>query len=212
MDYDEAVAMQRELVNELKRAGDACRDGEDWLILLRHPPVFTIGRRGDRANILATPECLKQEGIQVREAGRGGDVIYHGPGQIVGYPILSLHAHGKDVHGYLRRLESVIIAALADYGIAACRRTGLTGVWVGREKIAAIGVAISSWITWHGFALNVDPNIEHFRMIVPCGIRDLQVTSIRALLGRAVNEREVEDRLIAGFQKEFDFECVLEDE
>ena len=208
VEYDDAVVMQQRLVKELKQDEDG-RD--DWLILLRHPPVLTIGRRGDRGNILASADRLRAEGIQVREVGRGGDVTYHGPGQIVGYPILALRAHGKDVHGYLRRLEAVLLGTLGDFGIDAGRRKGYTGVWAGEEKIAAIGVAISSWITWHGFALNVDTNPEHFGMIVPCGIRDRKVTSMRGLLKRPVDEAEVENRLVEHFHSEFRFGDVLEE-
>ena len=137
-------------------------------------------------------------------------MTYHGPGQVVGYPIIPLDMHGRDVHLYLRRLESVLITTLADYGIRAGRVPGLTGVWVGNEKVTAIGIAISHWITYHGFALNVDPNLSHFELIRPCGIDGKGVTSVSRLLGRRVNEREVEERLILHFGEEFGFSRIEE--
>ena len=150
--YDQALALQRQLVEE--RRAEAI---PDLLLLVEHPPVLTLGVRGDggRSHILATPEALAASGIEVFETGRGGDITYHGPGQIVGYPIISLKPDRCDVHRYVRDLEEVLIRVAADYGISAKRVEGLTGVWVGEEKLAAIGVRISRWITSHGFALNV---------------------------------------------------------
>jgi len=205
VEYDEGEALQLRCLEEI-RSGH--RPGTSYLILLQHPPILTIGRSGTRENILADAESLAREGIRVREINRGGDVTYHGPGQIVGYPILSLREHGRDVHRYLRRLEAVIIAALNDFGIAARRRQGLTGVWVGHEKIASIGIAVRRWIAYHGFALNVDPNLAHFRLIHPCGIPGLNMTSMRRLLGRPVNHTRVEERLIAHFSREFQVSAV----
>jgi lipoyl(octanoyl) transferase len=199
--YAEALAIQRALVED-RRAG---RVG-DLLLLLQHPPVLTVGVRGDggRSHILATDAALEQRGIEVCETGRGGDVTYHGPGQIVGYPILDLAPDRRDVHRYVRDLEEVLIRVAADYRLAAGRIAGLTGVWVGDEKLAAIGVRISRWVTSHGFALNVGTDLEDFKLIVPCGIADRGVTSLQQLLGRPVDIAAVEDRISARFSEVFD--------
>ncbi len=173
----------------------------DVLVLLQHPHVLTLGARGDggRSHILATPARLEQLGVSVVETGRGGDVTYHGPGQLVGYPILDLQPDRCDVHKYVRDVEEVLIRTLADYRIKAARIPGLTGVWVGPEKVAAIGIRISRWITSHGFALNVSTDLDYFRLIVPCGISDRGVTSIERLLGRPVAMDEVEARVAGHF-------------
>ena len=192
--YEEALTLQRALV-EQRRAGEV----PDLLLLLQHPSVITLGVKGDggRANVLASAERLAEIGIEVRDSGRGGDVTYHGPGQLVGYPILDLRPDRCDVHRYVRDLEEVMIRVCADYGIQAGRIKGLTGAWVGAEKVAAIGVRISRWITSHGFALNVSTDLEHFRLIVPCGIPDRGVTSLEQAAGRALAASEVEDRVAA---------------
>jgi len=199
--YADALAMQRALVDERR----AARVG-DLLLLLQHPPVLTLGVRGDggRSHILATDEMLDARGIDVCETGRGGDVTYHGPGQVVGYPILDLAPDRQDVHRYVRDLEEVLIRVAADFGVAAQRIAGLTGVWVGDEKLAAIGVRISRWVTSHGFALNVATNLEDFKLIVPCGIADRGVTSLEQLLGRPVDIAAVEERIAARFSALFD--------
>ena len=199
--YDEALALQRSLVEERR----AERIG-DTLLLVEHPHVLTVGVRGDggRSHILATPEALAARGMGVHETGRGGDVTYHGPGQVVGYPIINLKPDRCDVHRYVRDLEEVLIRTAADFGIAAERVTGLTGVWVGRDKLAAIGVRISRWITSHGFALNVSTDLDYFGLIIPCGIADRGVTSIERLLGRRVPLSDVEDRLIVRFGEVFE--------
>ena len=197
VDYTEALALQTHLVEE-RRAG---RIG-DTLLLLEHPPVITLGAktRGRRANIVASAETLAREGVEVIEAGRGGDVTYHGPGQLVGYPILDLRPDRCDVHRYVRDLESALIEAVRTLGVSATRVPGLTGVWAGpagREaKLAAIGVRISRWITSHGFALNVGTDLRHFDLIVPCGIVDRGVTSLERLLGRPVPMSDVEDAVM----------------
>jgi len=200
--YADALALQRSLVEE-RRAGRI----DDTLLLLEHPHVLTLGVRGDggRAHILASDETLAARGIEVFEAGRGGDVTYHGPGQLVGYPILDLNPDRRDVHRYVRDLEEVLIRAAADYGIPAGRVDGLTGVWVGREKLAAIGLRIARWITSHGFALNVDANLDYFSLIVPCGIADRGVTSLARLLGRPVELAEAADRVAAHFANVFNY-------
>ena len=198
--YADALALQRSLVED-RRAG---RIG-DTLLLLEHPHVLTLGVRGDggRAHILAAAEDLAERGIDVYETGRGGDVTYHGPGQIVGYPIVDLNPDRRDVHRYVRDLETVLIRTAADYGVVAGRVEGLTGVWVGNEKLAAIGVRIARWITSHGFALNVSTQLDHFDLIVPCGIAGRGVTSLARLLGRPVDLTGVENRIIEHFANVF---------
>jgi lipoyl(octanoyl) transferase len=199
--YAEALALQRTLVED-RRAG---RIG-DVLLLVEHPHVLTLGVRGDggRSHILASAETLVLRGIEVHETGRGGDITYHGPGQIVGYPIVDLQPDRCDVHRYIRDLEEVLIRSVGDLGVEAARVPGLTGVWVGREKVAAIGVRISRWVTSHGFALNVTSDVEYFNLIVPCGIADRGVTSLGRLLGRPVDRRAVEDGIVAHFCEVFD--------
>jgi lipoyl(octanoyl) transferase len=200
MPYLEALTLQRALV-------DARREQRvgDLLLLVEHPHVLTLGVRGDggRGHILATPEALASRDVEVHETGRGGDITYHGPGQIVGYPILDLNPDRRDVHRYVRDLEDVLIRTAGDYGINAERVEGLTGVWVGREKLAAIGVRIARWITSHGFALNVTTDLDYFNLIVPCGIADRGVTSLARLLGRTIDRAEVEDRIASHFSKVF---------
>jgi len=199
--YAEALAMQRTLVEE--RRADRV---PDLLILLQHPAVITLGVKGDggRSNVVATLDRLSELGIAVEETGRGGDVTYHGPGQIVGYPILDLRPDRQDVHRYVRDLEEVMIRTCADYGLEAGRIAGLTGTWIGAEKIGAIGVRISRWITSHGFAFNVSTRLDHFQLIVPCGIADRGVTSLEKATGQAPPMREVEDRIVRHFAEVFD--------
>lgn len=199
--YADALAMQRALVEE--RRADRV---PDLLLLLQHPPVITLGVKGDggRSNVVATPERLAQLGIEVHEAGRGGDVTYHGPGQIVGYPILDLRPDRCDVHRYVRDVEEVMIRVCADYGLDAGRIPGLTGTWIGAEKIGAIGIRISRWITSHGFAFNVSTNLDHFRLIVPCGIGDRGVTSLEKATGQRIPIRDAEDAVIRHFADVFD--------
>ena len=196
MPYADALTLQRALVEE-RRA----KRIDDTLLLLEHPHVLTVGVRGDggRSHILVTGSALSARGIEVHETGRGGDITYHGPGQIVGYPIVDLKPDCCDVHRYVRDLEEVLIRTAASYGVEAGRVDGLTGVWVGREKLAAIGVRISRWITSHGFALNVTTDLSYFDLIVPCGIADRGVTSLGRLLGRPVDQTEVEERIAAHF-------------
>ena len=202
--YDEALKVQLQLVERLKAdtAGT-----EEYLLLLEHPPVITIGRSGTSDNVRVDDAELKQQGVILREASRGGDVTYHGPGQLVGYPILRLERHGKDVHKYMRSLEAVIIAVLKHFGIAAQRRAGLTGVWVEDRKIASIGVAVTRWITYHGFALNVAPNLEHFDLIHPCGLKGVTITAMAKEMDRAVDVKEVAPVVIRTFADEFGFDA-----
>ena len=197
--YNAALELQKQLVED-RRAGRIA----DTLLLVEHPPVITLGvrTRGSSANIIASAATLEAQGVTVHETGRGGDVTYHGPGQLVGYPILDLRPDRCDVHRYVRDLEVVLIRAVATFGVKAGRITGLTGVWVGpegrEEKLAAIGVRISRWITSHGFALNVGTDLSHFNLIVPCGIADRGVTSLERLVG-AVAMADVEDAVVAAF-------------
>jgi lipoyl(octanoyl) transferase len=202
--YEDGLALQQQLVED-RRAG---RIG-DVLLLLEHPPVITLGvktRRGP-SHIVATPEALATAGVTVHETGRGGDVTYHGPGQLVGYPIFNLEPDRCDVHRYVRDLEEVLMIAAAALGVSSRRVKGLTGVWVGPEghedKLAAIGVRISRWITSHGFALNVSTDLDHFKLIVPCGIVDHGVTSLEDVLGRPVAMTDAEDAVIEGFRQVF---------
>jgi lipoyl(octanoyl) transferase len=203
--YQEALVLQRELVEE-RRANRI----PDLLLLLQHPPVITLGVRSEvaRANVVATRERLAELGIEVHETGRGGDVTYHGPGQIVGYPILDLRPDRCDVHKYVRDLEEVMIRTCADYGISAGRIAGLTGTWVGAEKIGAIGIRISRWITSHGFAFNVRTELDHFKLIVPCGISDRGVTSLERVTGRTIGLDDVEDALVRRFSEVFERRAV----
>ena len=205
--YAEALELQRALAEE--RRHDRI---PDTLLLLQHPAVITLGVKGDggRSNVVATPDRLQALGIDIHETGRGGDVTYHGPGQLVGYPILDLKPDRQDVHRYVRDLEAVMIRVCADYGIQAGRIQGCSGTWVGAEKIGAIGVRISRWITSHGFAFNVHTDLDHFRLIVPCGIRDRGVTSLATLLGRAVPMEDVEAAFVRHLADVFEREPIAD--
>ena len=198
--YRRGLQVQQGLVTA-RQAGECL----DQLLLLEHPAVITVGVRGrrDRDHVLASQVELRREGIEVIDVSRGGDVTYHGPGQLVGYPVLDLRPDRCDAHQYVRDLEEVIIRTAAAYGIQAGRLEGMTGVWVGREKLAAIGVRLSRWVTSHGFALNVATNLEHFRFIVPCGLRGLGVTSFERLLGFAPRREELDVFLSNEFSNVF---------
>ena len=203
--YGEALRIQRELVED-RRAGRV----PDLLLLLQHPHVLTLGvrRDGGRSHVLATPGRLEELGVEVFETGRGGDVTYHGPGQVVGYPILDLRPDRCDVHRYVRDLEEVMIRVTAGYGVASGRVAGLTGAWAGAEKIGAIGVRISRWITSHGFAYNVNTDLSFFNLIVPCGIAGRGVTSLARLLGHPVTHEQVEDAFVRHFSDVFERQPV----
>ena len=199
MPYGEALSLQERLVGE--RRADAI---PDQLLLLQHPHVITLGTSSHSDHVLLEEAERRLLGIELFETGRGGDVTYHGPGQLVGYPILDLKPDRQDLHRYVRDLEQVLIEALAPLGVVAGRREGLTGAWVAHEKIAAIGVRVSSgWITSHGFALNVATDLGFFDAIVPCGIRDYGVTSIERVLECSVAMSDVEDEVIAAFGRVF---------
>jgi len=192
--YAEAYALQKRVV-AARKAGTL----EDVLLLCEHPPVITLGRSGKRENLLASEHVLRQKGVEFHATDRGGDITYHGPGQIVGYPILNLGAIRRDVVWYVRMLEEAMIRATAEFGITAERIAGKTGIWVRagntEEKLAAIGVRISRWVTSHGFAYNVSTDLRNFDLIVPCGIADRKATSLEKLLGRSVEEKEVAPRI-----------------
>jgi lipoyl(octanoyl) transferase len=200
MDYLAAWEWQRELVR--RRSAGAIGD---TLLLIEHPHTYTLGRSTKDGHLLITPEQLAEQGIALVESDRGGDITYHGPGQVVGYPILKLSQHGGDLLRYLRMLEETLIMTLAGYGIAAGRIAGLTGVWVGDAKIAAIGVKLSaSGVTQHGFALNVATDLRYFQQIIPCGIVGKGVTSLERLLGIVPPLAEVEQRVVAAFGQVFE--------
>ena len=188
--YGDGLALQERLVAE-RQAGRI----PDTLLLLEHEPVFTLGRNARAEHVLFPEAELRARGFEVFETGRGGDVTYHGPGQIVGYPILDLAPDRCDVHRYVRDIEEVLIRTCRDYGVTASRAPGMTGAWVGEEKIGAIGVRIARWVTSHGFAFNVGGDLSPFGLIVPCGLRGRGVTSLERRLGRPVPRDEVMERL-----------------
>ncbi|HHV96779.1 MAG TPA: lipoyl(octanoyl) transferase LipB [Clostridiaceae bacterium] len=180
MDYKESLQIQEDLVAK-RQAGE----GMDTLLLVEHPPVITLGRRGKYSNILVPEEFLKANNIQVYEVSRGGDVTYHGPGQIVGYPIMDLRNYGRDIKDFVWKIEEIFIRLLdKEFNIKATREENkYTGVWIGNKKITAIGIAVKKWVTMHGFAFNVNTNLDHFNWIVPCGLSDRGVTSLEEILG-----------------------------
>jgi lipoate-protein ligase B len=204
--YAEAWALQRALVSA--RKADAV---PDVLLLCEHPHVITLGRNGRREHLLASDHVLRQMGVEFRETDRGGDITYHGPGQVVGYPIVKLSEIRRDVAWYVRQLEEAMIRTTADFGIIAMRLEGKTGVWIksanaGDEKLGAIGVHLSRWVTSHGFAYNVSTDLRYFDLIVPCGIADKRATSLEKLLGRAVRCEDAASRLAAHFGEIFTLE------
>jgi lipoyl(octanoyl) transferase len=201
MDYAEAFEMQRALVDQRKRG-----EISDQFLIVEHPHTITLGRNGHMENLLARKEILERAGVAFHPTDRGGDITYHGPGQIVGYPILDLRGWKRDVVAYVRAIEQVIIDALAGFGLKAGRVPGMTGVWVDGAKIAAIGVHISRWVTSHGFALNVDTDLSYFQYIVPCGLVK-PVTSMAALGAGAARENVIE-RLVFHFGRVFDCEMA----
>lgn len=203
--YAEGLDLQAELVTR-RRVGDI----PDTLLLLEHPHVLTLGSSSDPAHVLVDENERARLGIELFESGRGGDVTYHGPGQLVVYPILDLKPDRKDLHGYLRDLETVLIAVAASFDVQAERNDGLTGVWTKTGKLAAIGVRVSSgWITSHGVALNVSTDLEYFATIVPCGIPDRDVTSLERETGRPVSIPEASKSLVECFVDVFSFDIVV---
>ncbi len=200
--YGTALELQRDVARR-RIAGEI---NEDILLLLEHPPVVTLGRTAKEAHIVSSPDRLRARGVDVFEVERGGDVTFHGPGQLVGYPIFDLKRHRRDLHWYLRQVEEALIVALAHAGIAAERNTGYTGVWTQGRKIASIGVHARDWVTWHGFALNVATDLSYFDLIVPCGIPAVQMTSVTRELGRDVTTDEMSVLVADAFGQVFDLE------
>jgi len=203
MDYLEALEIQCQL-NEKVREGEI----KETLILVEHPPVITIGKHGEHDHILLTPNQAENEGVELIQTDRGGDVTYHGPGQLVAYPILNLRNYKKDIHLYVWRLEEVIIRLLNnEYNVQAGRASGkYTGVWIGDEKITAIGVAVKKWVTMHGLAFNVNTNLEHFDWIIPCGLSDKRVTSLEKQIGKQADFNKVSEKVIHYFSEVFEAE------
>ncbi|MFQ5933057.1 MAG: lipoyl(octanoyl) transferase LipB [Dehalococcoidia bacterium] len=198
VDYQEALDLQVSL-REQRIAGEV----PDTLVLLEHPPVITIGRSGSLDNVLAPERELEAHGIRLLHTNRGGDVTYHGPGQLVGYTIMDLRPYGMNLQEHLRRLEEATIQALEVLGIRAGHNQAGTGVWVGEEKIASIGLHIRRWVTMHGFALNLHPNLGHFSLIYPCGIKDRAMTSVERLLGHRVDSSQARSAVARGFGNVF---------
>jgi len=204
--YEKAYDLQNKL-HKFRREGKI----DDVLILLEHTPVITIGRKAKRDNILVSEEFLQRKGIRVFEIDRGGDVTIHCPGQLVGYPILDLRFHGKNIHSYLRNLEEAIIRPLKVYGVEAHRIEKYTGVWIARRKIASIGIGIKGWVTFHGFALNINCDLSYFSLIRPCGFEGRIVTSLSEILGRAVEPASVRHHLIEHFGEVFNLQMEEDD-
>lgn len=200
--YQEGLDLQHAALAEVTAGG------EERIFLLEHRPVLTIGRGGAIQNLLVPAETLAAQGIELYEIERGGDITYHGPGQLVGYPILNLDRQGRDLHLLLRLYEEVGLGVLGHFGLEGRRDKRYTGVWVGDEKVMAIGVAVRKWVSFHGFALNIQPNLAHFSLIHPCGIKDKGVTSLARLLGRGVTRDEVEPVVIAEIARIFGMKMV----
>jgi len=193
LSYQDGLRLQEEMVAARGRGG------EDLLILLEHDPVITLGRGSDGDHLLVPVAELVRRGVTVAASSRGGDVTWHGPGQLVGYPIVDLDRRGRDLHRYLRELEEVLIVTLARFGVDGERMAGKTGVWVGGAKIASIGIAVRRWIAWHGFALNLSPDLSGFDNIVPCGLHGVRMTSLARELGQPPEAAAVEEVLIGAF-------------
>jgi lipoyl(octanoyl) transferase len=206
LDYAEALRLQKKLQSQRVR-------GEigDIVLLLEHPPVLTMGRSAKAQHVLAPRELLEARGIQVHEVGRGGDVTYHGPGQLVAYPIIDLKPDRKDVRKYVASLEESMIRTCADFGLAAGRVQGLNGAWIAERKVGAVGVRISRWVTMHGLALNVSSELRQFEMIVPCGIQDKGVTSLSAELGRTVQVADAVEPLARHFAELYEADIEWSD-
>ena len=215
--WDLQAAIQQRLVEEKLRRRKKQKlykpgsESNDVLIFVEHPHVDTLGKSGDKGHLLKGMAELSNIDAEFIEIDRGGDITYHGPGQIVGYPILDLDRYFTDIHKYLRCLEEVIIRICAEYNIDAGRIEGLTGVWVGNQKICAMGIRCSRWVTMHGFAFNVNVDLSYFNHIVPCGITDKEVTSLEELLGRRVDESQVKEHLLTHFQDVFDISITKVD-
>lgn len=203
IDYQEAWDLQKELLE--MRVDEKMND---VLLLLEHPHTYTLGKVADKRNLIGSQDFLMQNKISVFDIDRGGDITYHGPGQIVGYPIIDLRKWKLDTHKYLRSLEEVIIKTCAEYGLKGIRDPKYTGVWIGEKKIAAIGIKVSRWVTMHGFAFNVNTDLDFFSGIIPCGIVDKGVTSLKNELGGPIDISEVKEKLVNNFRNIFEYEDV----
>jgi lipoate-protein ligase B len=199
MPYADALALQRD-VARARIAGDVL---DDVLLLVEHPPVITLGRSSKSAHVLSTPEYLRQRGVELFEVERGGDVTFHGPGQLVGYPIIDLKQHRRDLHWYLRQVEQLLIDGLAGFGLTCDRNPPYTGVWIENRKIASIGVHARDWVTWHGFALNVSTDLRYFDLIVPCGIQSVTMTTVNAELRSQQSVGVVADAIVVAAGETF---------
>jgi lipoyl(octanoyl) transferase len=205
--YGEVLELQRQLCRQ-RLAGEI---NDDILLLVEHEPVITLGRGTRPESLPLSAAVLERRGLPVFEVERGGDVTYHGPGQLVGYPVIDLRQHREDLHWYLRRLEAGLIGALAKLGIEAGPNPGLTGVWTNGRKIASIGIHVKQWVTFHGFALNVSTDLSYFDLIVPCGIRDVVMTSVAREMGRSASPElweQTQSAVIEGLARELDLEVV----
>ncbi len=201
--YEDALGLQRETVRRLQTGGK-----EEALYLLEHPHVVTRGRNASRSTLLAAPELLAAKGVVLLETDRGGDITYHGPGQLVGYPIVHLEPGRRDIRRYVTDIEEVIIRTLAEFSIVGHRDDVHRGVWIDRRKIASVGIRISRWVTCHGFALNVNTDLSYFSLLVPCGIRNCRMTSMAAELGRSVDITTVKEGVAHAFSRVFDRDLV----
>ncbi|MFZ9262918.1 MAG: lipoyl(octanoyl) transferase LipB [Chitinophagaceae bacterium] len=212
--YQESLLMQNADIKKKIANGEIGQDTVHHLLFCEHPPVYTLGKSGKEEHVLISKDELTKRGIAYYETNRGGDITFHGPGQIVGYPILDLEKYYRDIGKYLRSLEEVIILTLSEYGIKGERSKGETGVWIDPDhkmkarKICAMGVRCSRWITMHGFALNVNTNLDYFTMIVPCGIADKQVTSLQKELGKELDIDQVKKVLISKFEEVFESRLI----
>lgn len=204
MPYAAALEFQRDVA----RARISGAIPEDVLLLVEHPPVVTLGRSSKSEHLLASPALLATRGVELFEVERGGDVTFHGPGQLVGYPIIDLKRHRRDLHWYLRQVEEALIVTLGELGVEAERNPGLTGVWTQGRKIASIGVHARDWVTWHGFALNVSTDLGYFDLMVPCGIQAVQMTSVSAERGERVPLDQVADAVVRAMERVFELEAV----
>jgi lipoyl(octanoyl) transferase len=198
VDYNKAYFFQKEIVSQVRK-----KEIAGAIIFSEHFPVFTVGRSGNKDNFILSADDIKARGINIIEADRGGDITFHGPGQIVGYPVFDLRGYYKDLHRYMRSLEDIIIRTLSCYGINSFKAEGRTGCWTKKGKIASIGIAATGWITYHGFALNVNMDLSYFDMINPCGFSDISMTSIKEMLGKEVDTNTVKSELIRDFEQVF---------
>lgn len=202
--YGETLELQRKLVKSREKG-----EIQDLLILVEHNHVYTLGRGGKESNLLLNKESLKKKGIEFFEIERGGDITYHGPGQLVGYPIFDLSRIKKDVHLFLRNIEEVMIQVLEGYDISGERIKGKTGVWVRGEKIASIGIKVSRWITWHGFALNVNTDLSYFDDIILCGLKEARPVSMAGLTDKELDMKRVKEKITDSFVEVFDFSSII---